>query len=474
MLVKNQISSMDVAASTYEQMRSLVTANNTTSYKERIEFLKALRKGILARKSALITALNEDFSGRSTQETILADIIPTIGIIDYTIKRLRNWMKPQKRHVAMHFMPAKNQVELQPKGVVLIISPWNYPVSLSILPMATALAAGNRVILKPSECTPSTSEVLAQLVSDALPADRATVLTGDADVSVALCKMPFDHILFTGSTNVGRLVMKSAAENLTPVTLELGGKSPAIVHSQYDLAKAAASIARAKLLNAGQTCIAPDYAMVPRDKIDDFVDHYKKSVAELYPQLATTPDYTSIINQRHFDRLSGLLADAVDKGGKVFAVGPEGQKYSGKRKLHPHIVLNMSDDMDVANEEIFGPILPIVAYDNIEQASDYINQRPRPLALYYYDNNSARVKHFLGSTISGGAAVNDAILQFVQDDLPFGGIGPSGMGVCHGYEGFKEFSHAKSVFYQAKFNGGAMLNPPYGKMFERIAGFMTR
>ncbi len=462
------------AASAFHQMRELVTADNTLSYEDRIQFLGALRRGVVANRKNLEAALNADFDGRSSHETVLADIMPTIEAIDYITKRLRKWMKPQKRRVAMQFLPARNRVEFLPKGVVLIISPWNYPISLSVLPMASALAAGNRVILKPSECTPRTSEIIAQLIGDALPADRATVLTGGSEISAELCTFAFDHILFTGSAKIGREVMKSAAQNLTPVTLELGGKSPAIVHNDYDLAMAVERIARGKLINAGQTCIAPDYAMVPRDRVDDFVVLYKKAVARFYPGIEDNRDYTSIVSKRHFDRLNNLLDDARSKGARVSAIGPGGQSSSGRRRLHPHVILDIKDNMDLAQEEIFGPILPIIPYDSIQQASDYINQRPRPLALYYFDNSRTRTKRFLKTTISGGAVVNDTVLQFVQDDLPFGGTGQSGMGVCHGFEGFKEFSHARSVFYQARFNAVAMLDPPYGKLVDRITGFLTR
>lgn len=463
---------------TFERMRSMVSSDNTTSYRDRIKYLTALRKAIIIRKPALISALNKDFDGRSAHETILAEIIPTIQNIDFAIKHLRKWMKPQKRKVAWHFLPAKNRILMHPKGLVLVISPWNYPISLSIGPLVTALAAGNRVILKPSEHSPHTSRVLLQLVRDVLPETRATVFTGGPEVSSELCSLAFDHILFTGSTAVGRLVMKSAAENLTPVTLELGGKSPAVIHKDYDLAAAAFRIARGKLLNAGQTCIAPDYVMVPRGKVEDFISVYKNSVKQLYPKFENNADYTSIINQHHFDRLNKLLDDAENKGATVLGMGQDidgkPQRGSAQRKLYPHIVCNISDDMDLSHEEIFGPILLIVPYDELKQASSYINQRPRPLALYYFDNNSTRVKHFLETTISGNAAVNDCLLQFAQDDLPFGGIGPSGMGVCHGYEGFRELSHGKSVFYQSRLNGVALLDPPYGKIFKRITNFMIR
>jgi coniferyl-aldehyde dehydrogenase len=363
---------------------------------------------------------------------------------------------------------------LHPKGVVLIISPWNYPVLLSLLPMASALAAGNRVILKPSECSPKTSQVLVNIVQGSLPQDRATVLTGGADIAIELCEQPFDHIMFTGSTRVGRMVMQTAAKNLTPVTLELGGKSPAIVHEDYDLEKAATRIARGKLLNAGQTCVAPDYVLLPRQIIPNFIAAYKQVVARFYPDIANNADYTSIISRAQFDRLMALLKDAKDKGAEVSIVGTEGVAYSGKRKLHPHIVEQIDESMQIAHEEIFGPILPIIPYDNLEQASAYINQRPRPLALYYFDHDLARVDKFLNATISGGAAVNASIVHVAQDDQPSGGTGDSGMGVSHGFEGFKEFSHTKSVFYQAKLNGIALLDPPYSKMFDRIAKFLLR
>lgn len=462
------------AQETFQKMRDLVTADNSLAYESRIKLLKSLRKEFVAMQDDFKTAIDHDFSGRSPHETAMADVIPTLGVIDYTLKNLRKWMRPKRRHVALPFKPAKNRILMQPKGVVLIISPWNYPLSLSILPMVTALAAGNRVIVKPSEFTPKTSELIAKLVHKALPADRATVLTGGADLSAELCNLPFDHILFTGSTNVGRMVMKSAANNLTPVTLELGGKSPVVVHGDYDLAKAATSIVRGKLLNAGQTCVAPDYVMLPHDKIDAFITHYTNAVAQFYPNIQDNSDYSSIINQHHFDRLTGLLKDAKTKGAKVQIAGAASQPSSGQRKLHPHVVLNIDDSMQIASEEIFGPILSIIGYDDLQQASSYINQRPRPLALYYFDTDKHRINDFLTATISGGAAINDTVLHFAQDDMPFGGIGASGMGVCHGFEGFREFSHAKSVFYQSRLNGTSILYPPYGPLFERIIKFIAK
>ncbi len=462
------------ASETFDKMHALVRANNTISLADRIAHLQALRKAVMDNRVALEKAIHEDFDGRSTHETTLADIMPTIETIDYSIKNLKKWMKPQKRHAAIQFLPAKNRVQFHPKGVVLIISPWNYPVSLSILPLASAIAAGNRVILKPSECTPKTSAIMAQLVSEALPAERAVVLTGDAHLSAQLTSFDFDHIVFTGSTRVGRLVMQSAAKNLTPVTLELGGKSPVVVHRDFDLALAAKRIARGKFINAGQTCIAPDYAMIPRDKVEEFIALFEQSVMELYPTIEGNADYSSIVSKDQFERLTGLLDDAEKSGAKVIAIGQKNQRSSGSRKLHPHMVLDTTDEMRISTQEIFGPILTIIPYSTIGEASDYINQRPRPLALYYFDNDQSRVKNFLNKTISGGAVVNDTVLQFVQEDLPFGGVGNSGTGVCHGFEGFKELSHAKSVFYQAKLNAGSTIYPPYGKLFDIIIRFLVR
>ena len=472
-MTENTDKTQPTPSAVFQQMHDLTRQKNYSSYDERIKLLKALRQAVLAQKSALATAINQDFSGRSSHETTYAEIIPTVSAIDYLIKHLRKWMKPKRKSVALHFMPAKNSIQYQPKGVVLIVSPWNYPVTLSIIPLATALAAGNRAVLKPSECCPATSTVLADLVGRAVPNDRATTITGGADVSAELCSLAFDHIVFTGSTRVGRMVMQAAAKNLTPVTLELGGKSPAVIHPDYDMATAAERIARGKLLNAGQTCIAPDYVMVASDKLQQFTAEYKKAVATFYPAIEGNKDYSSIINQQGFDRLNGLLTDAKNKGATVQVVGSD-KPHSATRTLHPHIVLDMSDDMDIAKEEIFGPVLPVVTYDNIDQASQYINSRPRPLALYYFDKNQQRCVKFLQDTVSGGAAINDTVLHFAQDDLPFGGIGPSGMGVCHGFEGFAELSHAKSVFRQSPLNGTKLLDPPYGKRFNRIARFLLR
>ncbi|MCF6327671.1 MAG: coniferyl aldehyde dehydrogenase [Devosiaceae bacterium] len=462
------------ATASFEKMRDLVRLDNTTSYEDRIKYLKALRKAVMDNIGALQQALDEDFDGRSPHETQVADIMPTITTIDYSIKNLRKWLKGEKKPTEIQFLPAKNRIEFHPKGVILIISPWNYPVSLSLLPMASAIAAGNRVILKPSECTPKTSELMVQIVKSALPADRAMVFTGGPELSAKLTSLDFDHIVFTGSTRVGRMVMQSAANNLTPVTLELGGKSPAIVHEEYDLELAASRIARGKLFNAGQTCIAPDYVMIPANKTDEFVTFFKKAARRLYPQFAGNGDYSSIVSQSQFVRLNALLDDAQKKGAKIISLDEKNQRSSGNRKLHPHLVLDISNDMKISEEEIFGPILIVIPYDDIDEASAYINQRPHPLSLYYFDDNSERVQEFLSKTISGGAVVNDTILQFVQEALPFGGVGNSGMGVCHGYEGFRELSHAKSVFYQSKINGGFIIYPPYGRLFERIMEFLVR
>ena len=327
-------------------------------------------------------------------------------------------------------------------------------MSLTVGPLAAALAAGNRVIVKPSEFTPATSELLKHCLEAALGTDRVTVATGGADVAEHLCKLPFDHILFTGSTSVGRKVMAAVAQNLTPVTLELGGKSPAIVHPDYDLALAAKRIARGKLLNAGQTCIAPDYVLIPEDLAEAFACEYVTATGRLYPRITDNPDYSAIINQRHYDRLNGLVADAQAKGARIKKVDRAGEQTdagpgsSNTRKIAPMVLTGVTDDMAIMQEEIFGPLLPIVGYRTLDDAIDYVRRRPRPLSLYYFDNDRARVKRVLDLTVSGGATVNDTIYHFAQDSLPFGGIGPSGMGAYHGREGFLTFSHAKAVFFQ--------------------------
>jgi coniferyl-aldehyde dehydrogenase len=447
---------------------------------ERKAHLAALRAMVAACSEEFAHTINQDYGCRSRSETLMAEIVPSLTVLRDCIGHVGAWMRPERRRRAPLFFPAGNRVYWQPKGVVLIIAPWNYPVQLVIGPLAAALAAGNRVIVKPSEATPATADALKRRVEAALGADRVTVATGGPDVAAALCKLPFDHILFTGSTAVGRKVMAAAAENLTPVTLELGGKSPVIVHEAFDLALAVRRIVRGKLLNAGQTCIAPDYALVPAQRVEDFVRLYQETASRFYPSVVANPDYTSIINQRHYERIIGLVADARAKGGRVAIVDPAKELVPGEagsanaRKIAPVLITGVKDDMAAMQQEIFGPVLPVIAYQRLDEAIACVNARPRPLALYYFDGSRNRTEHVLERTVSGGASVNDTMMHFAQEDLPFGGIGPSGMGAYHGEAGFRTFSHAKGAFRQSRFTLTSQLDPPYGKRFRRLIRFAIR
>ena len=428
----------------------------------RIAALASLKQALLDHQQALIEAISADFGRRSADETRLAEILPAIEGINYVSKRLRRWMKPSKRHVGMAFQPGKARVIYQPLGVVGIIVPWNYPLYLAMGPLTGALAAGNRALIKMSESTPATAEVFKRMLAQVFPEDQVAVITGEADVGVAFSRLPFDHLLFTGGTGIGRHVMRAAAENLTPVTLELGGKSPAIVSADVPIADAAERIAFGKGVNAGQTCVAPDYVLCPRARVTELVEALTLQFARLYPSLADNPDYTQIINPRQHQRISALLQDARDKGAEVIVLNPRDEDLSNSRILAPTLLLGTNDSMEIMHEEIFGPLLPIIPYDSLEQAMDYIAERPRPLALYYFGYDKAEQQRLMEQTHAGGMCINDTILHVAQDDMPFGGVGPSGMGHYHGHEGFLTFSKAKGVYIKQRFNGARPIYPPYG------------
>jgi acyl-CoA reductase-like NAD-dependent aldehyde dehydrogenase len=366
-------------------------------------------------------------------------------------------------------------VVYQPLGVVGIIVPWNYPVFLGLGPMAAALAAGNRVMLKMSEHTPETSALFARLIAQRFAPDEVAVILGDAEVGKAFSGLPFDHLLFTGSTQIGRHVMAEAAAHLTPVTLELGGKSPAIVGPGYPIEHAATRIMSGKCLNAGQTCIAPDYALVPEGEVEAFVAAARRFVSAAYPDILHTPDFSTIVNERQFRRLVGYCEEATHKGARVVPLAAGEPHWDlATRRFPPVALVGGNDQMHVMTQEIFGPILPIVPYKTLDEAIAYVNARPRPLALYYFDRDGARVDRVLKETVAGGVTVNDTILHIAQDDLPFGGVGPSGMGAYHGREGFETFSHKKAVFRQSRLNGMGLFKPPYGKLFETMVKLLIR
>ncbi|MBL4833448.1 MAG: coniferyl aldehyde dehydrogenase [Pseudomonas sp.] len=446
----------------FELQREAFRNNPMPSAESRIASLNSLKAALLRYQQPLIEAISADFGRRSADETRLAEILPALEGIKYVSKRLRRWMKPSSRHVGMAFQPGKAKVIYQPLGVVGVIVPWNYPLYLAMGPLTGALAAGNRVLIKMSESTPETARVFAQMLSDIFAEDQVAVITGEAEVGMAFSRLPLDHLLFTGATSIGKHVMRAAAENLTPVTLELGGKSPAIVSKDVPIADAAERIAFGKGVNAGQTCVAPDYVLCPRERVEDLVEALRSQFARLYPTLRDNADYTQVVNPRQFQRIQGYLQDARDKGAKIIELNPAEEILEGTRILAPTLLLDVTDEMKIMHEEIFGPLMPILPYDRIEEAMDYIADRPRPLALYYFGYDKAEQERLMNQTHAGGMCINDTILHVAQDDMPFGGIGPSGMGHYHGHEGFLTFSKAKGVYIKQRFNGARPIYPPYG------------
>ncbi len=427
---------------------------------------------LLTHQNEFVDAIIADFGARSPDMTRLTDIASALGPLKSARAELEHWMKPQKRKVspaALAVFGAKAEVRYQPKGVVGVMTPWNFPVQLAMDAVAGAFAAGNRVMLKPSEFTPATSALLAQTFDLYFDDEEIAVVLGGADLGAAFSSLPFDHLIFTGATSVGRHVMRAAAENLTPVTLELGGKSPVVIGKSADLAKTAARVMNGKTMNAGQICLAPDYVLAPKESVSGFVTAAQASVAKMFPTIRDNADYTAMINQRHFDRVKGLIADARAKGAEVIEINPAGEDFSQQehRKIPPTLIVGATDDMGVMQEEIFGPVLPIRTYESVDGAIGEINARPRPLALYYFGEDEAESETVLSRTTSGGVTINDVIFHFSMDDLPFGGVGASGIGAYHGKRGFIEFSHERAIYRQMASELLAMLRPPYGEAFRK-------
>ena len=418
---------------------------------------------------AFCDALSEDFGHRSREQSMLTDIASSIAPLKHALKSVEKWMRRDTRAVQfpLGLLGAKAWVEYQPKGVVGVIAPWNFPVNLVMGPVAGAFAAGNRVMVKTSEFTPRTAALFEEVCPKYFPTDELAFFRGGADVGKAFSELPFDHLIFTGATGIGRHILHAAADNLTPVTLELGGKSPVIVGKGADIAKTTERVAIGKMLNAGQICLAPDYMLVPEAQEQAVVDGIKAAVSAMYPTLLANPDYTAIINDRHHQRLTDWVADARAKGATVEVVNPAGEDFAGSnaRKMPLHIVRNATDDMIVMQEELFGPILPVRSYRAIDDAISEVNRRDRPLGLYYFGPDDAERRRVLDRTISGGVTLDDVVFHVSMEELPFGGIGPSGMGSYHGTDGFKTFSHAKAVYKQAKLDVAKLagLKPPYGK-----------
>jgi acyl-CoA reductase-like NAD-dependent aldehyde dehydrogenase len=459
----------------FETLRAGYAAEPFPEWHRRRDRLRALAALLREQTDALAQAVSQDFGHRSADETRLLEIFPSLEGIKHARRHLRRWMRPQRRSVSLWFKPGRAMLLPQPLGVVGIIVPWNYPIYLAIGPMTAALAAGNRVMLKLSEFTPATTRLFAQLLAARFRPDEVAVVGGDAEVGKAFAQLPFDHLLFTGSTAVGRAVMQSAAEQLTPVTLELGGKSPAIVAPAYPVHKAAERILAGKCLNAGQTCIAPDYALVPEADVDAFVAAARQYVISAYPDIMRSPDYTSMATHRQFHRMLDYLHEARTRGARVLPLSTSTADGDDEtRRVPPVILLDAPADLHVMRHEIFGPILPVVPYRSLDDAIEYVNARPRPLALYLFDHDRADIDRVLARTVSGGVTINDTILHIAQDDLPFGGVGPSGMGHYHGREGFETFSKLKPVFFQSRLNGMGLFKPPYGKRFRTLVGLLLR
>ena len=460
--------------SVLDAQRSVHTAEGGVSAATRRDRLQRGIDVCVKYQDKMVDALNTDFSCRSREVSLLTDVAASINPMKHCMKHLEKWMRPEKRPTMfpLNLLGGRSSIEYQPLGVVGIISPWNFPVNLTFGPLAGILAAGNRAMIKPSEFTPATSEVMAEMVAEAWDEKEVAIFTGGPEVGQAFSGLPFDHMIFTGATSIARHIMAAAARNLVPVTLELGGKSPVIISRDVDLQMAAQRIMLGKTLNAGQICLAPDYLMVPEERLSDVVEALKSVTEEMYPKLLDNPEYTSIVNERHFQRLNGYLADAAERGITATPINPANEDFSsqkGTHKIPPTLLVNPSEDSKVMEEEIFGPLLPIRTYKDFSETIDYVNAHPRPLGAYYFGKDKAEEEAVLKRTTSGGVTVNDVIMHIMQEELPFGGVGPSGMGSYHGHDGFKTFSHAKSIYRQSRFNIGKLggMLPPYNSATEK-------
>ncbi|HMI04923.1 MAG TPA: aldehyde dehydrogenase family protein [Pedobacter sp.] len=448
------------SASVFAAQQGCKLRLSASTAKERIAKLKRLRSAIKAREQLLYEALRKDLR-KNEFEAAVSEVIFIYGEINHAIRHLTGWMKPQRAGKTITNVFAKNRIYSQPKGVCLIISPWNYPFQLLMSPLVSAIAAGNCAILKPSELSPATSAVMAKLIEDCFDREEVCCFEGGADIASELLQLPFDHIFFTGSTTIGKVVMEAAAKNLASVTLELGGKSPVVIHSSADLKKAAEKIAWGKLINAGQTCIAPDYVLIPDHLLEIFTNHYISAVQGMFCTGSGEPDfdlYAKIVSEKHFKRLCELITEATDKGAVLAYGGLADAKAS---TVSPAVLLRPAPDSRLMQEEIFGPLLPVVPYKNLTEAIALINAKSKPLALYIFSKDAAVTRQIIHDTSSGGICVNDVLVHISNPKLPFGGVGTSGMGSCHGHYGFKAFSHERAVVFQFGPNLTRLIYPPY-------------
>jgi coniferyl-aldehyde dehydrogenase len=457
-----------------ELQRSKFRAEGEVTYATRIDRLKRLKALIVENKIEFAKTTKREFGGaRSYEFSLFSEFAGKVEGIDYSMKHLKEWMKPEKRKTnkPMNFLGGKSQVRHFPKGVVGIISPWNLPFGLTVAPLTSALAAGNRALLKPSEFVPETAALFADVVPKYFSEDEVAVVTGGAEISQRFAELPFDHLLFTGSTNIGSKVMQSASKNLVPVTLELGGKSPVIIGRSAKLDLAGTRLTFGKLLNGGQLCLSPDYVVVPNELEEQLIARVVQEAQSMYPNITENEDYAGVINERHFARLQNYIDDAVAKGAKLTIVGADKTRASeDNRRMPLHILQNVNEDMLVMHEEIFGPILPVMTYSDVAEVPDMIEPRRNPLAMYYFGKDKSEQEYLLSNVQSGGVCINDITLHYVQEDLPFGGVGASGMGAYHGPEGFRTLSHARAIYSQTMIDVLPIIGarPPFGNKFARI------
>ncbi len=461
----------------FEASQKAARAQLDVPWALRADRLQRLDKLVRNERARIAEAISADFGNRSRHETDLLEMFPSLDGIAHALAHGKRWSRVRRRATGRWFLPATSRLMPQPLGLVGVVVPWNYPLYLTVGPLTSAFAAGNRAMVKLSEYGPRFGALFEELAARYFAADELHVTNGDASVAQAFCALPFDHLLYTGSTAVGHHVMQAASANLTPVTLELGGKSPTIIGPNADFARAVDRIMTGKLVNAGQTCIAPDYVLLPRGQEEAFIAAARAIVAKSYPDLnepdGHSADYTTIIAARHFDRLTRQLDEVREQGARIEPLS-SAPSDAQRRLLPPQVICGARADSGLMREEIFGPLLPLVPYDSLDQAITYINQRPRPLALYLFERDKSVVDHVLANTIAGGVTINETLLHIAQDDLPFGGVGHSGMGAYHGEVGFETFSHMKPVFRQSRFNGMGLFKPPYGKLFERMVGLLMR
>ena len=448
------------------------------SLKTRVDRLDRLKDAHIRFKDRIVEALNEDFGTRPHGQSLATDVLSTVVDINDTRKEIGHWMKPQRRKVPlpMKLTGGRAELQFQPMGVIGNISPWNFPVHLAFSPAVGAMAAGNRVMLKPSEVTPNCSNLIAEMVASAFDPEEMAVVTGGVEVSQNFSKLPFDHLVFTGGPEVAKHVMRSAADNLVPVTLELGGKCPVVMSSSANLEVAADRVITAKTVNSGQLCLTPDYVLLPEGKVDEFVDATLSVLGKCYKSLLDNPDYTAVINERHWQRLNGYIEDINARGTRVEVFNPAGENFdcAEKHKLPIRLVIDPADDSLIMQEEVFGPMLSIKTYRSIEEAIQFINAKPRPLALYYFGKNKSEIREITQRTTSGGVTINDCVQHAACHDLPLAGVGNSGMGAYHGHHGFLEFSHSKAVYHQGLLSLGKFIRPPYGSRKVKMIGSMLK